>query len=67
MNHFKKTPREIPGGKDGQTLFHRIYPPTAMGLTSKTAVNWHLKINDIVKNVGLAKGYCITISMQKLA
>ena len=67
MNHFKKTPRQMSGGKDGQTLFHRIYPATAMGLTSKTAVNWQLKINDIVKNVGLAKGFCITISMQKLA
>ena len=34
-------------GKYGQTLLHRILPATAMGLTSKTAVNWHLKVKDI--------------------
>ena len=27
------------GGKDGQTLFHRILPATAGGLASTTAVN----------------------------
>ena len=53
------------GGKDGQTLFHRILPATAMGLTSKTAVNWHLKVKDIEYNVGLTKNYCITVSTQK--
>ena len=31
------------GGKDGQTLFHRILLATARGLTSTTAVDWHLK------------------------
>ena len=36
-------------GKDGQTLFYRILPATAMGLTSKTAVNWHLKVVDIIE------------------
>ena len=41
------------GGKDGQTLFHRILPAIASGLTSKTAVNWHLKVKDIEHNVGL--------------
>ena len=55
------------GGKDGQTLFDRIYPATAMGLISKTAVNWHLRINNIVYNLGLAKGYSITVSMQKIS
>ena len=55
------------GGKDGQTLFHRILPATAMGLTSKTAVNWHLKVKDIEYNVGLTKNYCITVSMQKIS
>ena len=45
------------GGNDGQTLFHRILPATAMGLTSKTAVNWHLKVKDIENNVGLTTGY----------
>ena len=33
--------------KDGQTLFHRILPATAMGFTSKTKVKWHLKVKDI--------------------
>ena len=37
-------------GKDGQTLFHRILPATAGGLT---AVNWHFNVNDIEYNVGL--------------
>ena len=55
------------GGKDGQTLFHRILPATATGLTSKTAVNWHLKVKDIEYNVGLTKNYCITVSMQKIS
>ena len=43
------------GGKDGQTLFHRILPATAIGLTGKNAVNWHLKVKDIEYNVGLTK------------
>ena len=38
-----------------------------MGLTSKTAVNWHLKVKDIEYNVGLTKNYCITVSMQKIS
>ena len=54
------------GGKDGQILFCRILPATTSGLTSKTAVNWHLKDLDIECNVGLTKGYCITVSMQKI-
>ena len=54
------------GGKDRQTLFQRIIPATPMGLTSKTAVNWHLKVKDIECNVGLTKSYCITVSMQKI-
>ena len=55
------------GGKDRQTLFQRIIPATPMGLTSKTAVNWHLKVKDIEYNVGLTKSYCITVSMQKIS
>ena len=55
------------GGKDGQTLFHRILPATARGLTSKTAVNWHLKVKDVVYNVSLTKNYCIRVSMQKIS
>ena len=57
----------MPGDKDGQTLFYRILPATAMGLTSKTAVNWHLKVKNIEYNVGLTKSYCITVSMQKIS
>ena len=57
----------MPGGKDGQNLFHRIPPTTTRGLTSKTAVNWHLKVKDIEHNVGLTKNYCIRVSMQKIS
>ena len=53
--------------KDGQTLFHRILPATVRGLTSKTAVNWHLKVKDIEYNVDLTKNYCITVSMRKIS
>ena len=38
-----------------------------MGLTSKTAVNWHLKVKDMEYNVGLTKSYCIAVSMQKIS
>ena len=55
------------GSKDGQTLFHWIITAKAMGLTSKTAVNWHLKVKDIEYNVDLTKNYCITISKQKIS
>ena len=55
------------GGKDGKTLFIRILPATTRGLTSKTAVNWHLKVKDIKYNVGLTQNYCITVSMQKIS
>ena len=53
------------GGKDGQNLFHRILPATARVLTSTTAVDWHLKVKDKKCDVGLAKNYYITVSMQK--
>ena len=53
-------------GKDGQTLFHRILPATARGLTSTAAVDWHLKIKNKKCGVGLIKNYCITVSMQKI-
>ena len=36
-----------------------------MGLTSKAAVNWHLKFEDL-EYVGLTKGYCIIVNMQKI-
>ena len=45
------------GGKDGESLLH------IMGLTSKTAVNWHLKVKDIEYRVALTKSYGITGSM----
>ena len=44
---MKKTTRQMWGRKGGQTLFHRIFPATARGLTSTTAVDWHLKVKDI--------------------
>ena len=50
-----------------ETLFHRIHPATARGLTSKTVVNWHLKVKYIEYNVGLTKNYCIVVSMQKIS
>ena len=55
------------GGKDGQSLFHRILPVTARNLASKTAVNWHLKVKDIEHNVDLIKTYCITVNMLKIS
>ena len=54
-------------GKDEQTQFHRALPATASGLTSKTAVNCHLKVKDTGYNVGLAKSCCITVTMQKIS
>ena len=56
---------QMSGSKDGQILFHGILLATARGLASKTAINWHLKVKDIVYNAGLTKNYCITISIQK--
>ena len=55
------------GCKDGQTRFHRILPAIARCLTSKTAVNWYLKVKDIEYNVAFTKNYCITVSMQKIS
>ena len=55
------------GGKNGQAEFHRILPVTAIGLTSKTAVNRHLKVKDIQYNAGLTRSYCIIVSMQKIS
>ena len=55
------------GEKDGQTLFHRILPATARGLTSTTAVDWHLKVKNKKRDVGLIKNYCITVIMQKIS
>ena len=55
------------GGKDGQTIFHRIPQATARGLTSTIAVYWHLKAKSEKCNVGLTKNYCIKVSMQKIS
>ena len=43
------------GGKDGQTLFHRILPAIARSLTSTNAVDWHLKVKDIEYDVDVTK------------
>ena len=56
---------QMPGSKDGQTLFHGILPATARGLAKKTAINWHLKVKNIEYNVGLTNNQYITVSMQK--
>ena len=32
--------------KDGQNLLPRIFPANVGRLTSTTAVDWHLKVND---------------------
>ena len=55
------------GGKDEQTLFHRILQATASGLTSTTAVDLHLKVKNKKCDVGLIKKYRITIIMQKIS
>ena len=55
------------GGKDGQTLIHRVFPAIARGLTSPTAVDWHLKVKNKICDVDLIKNYCITVSMQKIS
>ena len=57
----------MPGRKDRQTPFHRILPATARGLTSTTAVDWHLKVKNKKCDVGLIKNYCIAVSMQKIS
>ena len=67
MSNSIKTLRQMLGGKDGQTLFHRIIPATTRGLTSTTAVDWNLKVKNKKCNVGLIKYYCITVSMQKIS
>ena len=64
-NFFPKTP--APSHKDGQTLFHKILLATSGGLTRTTAVEWHLKVNDIEQDVDLTKNYCIKVSMQKIS
>ena len=64
-SNSNKTLWLMSGGKDRQTLIHRILPVTARGLTSTTAVDWHLKVKDKKCDVGLIKNYCITVSMQK--
>ena len=52
---------------DRQTLHYRTVPATARGPTSKTAVDWHLKVKDIEYDVGLTKNYCLTVIMQKIS
>ena len=44
-------------GKDGHTLFHKILPAIARGLTTTTEVDWHLKAKFKKYNVGLIKNY----------
>ena len=55
------------GLKDGQTLIHMTLLAIAMGQTSTTTIDWHLKVKDIACNVDLPQNYCIIISMQKIS
>ena len=55
-------------GKDGQTLFHRVLPATARGLTSTIEVDWQLKVKDIEYDVDLTKIIASkSASMQKIS
>ena len=45
------------GRKDGETLFHRTLPATAMSPTSTTAVDLRFKVEDIEYDLGLTKNY----------
>ena len=54
------------GQKDGKTIFYRTPTATAWGPTSKTAVDWHLKVKNTESDVGLTKNYCTTVSLQKI-
>ena len=47
MIQFQETPAQTTGWKHGKTIFHRTLLTTAGGPTSKTAVDWHLKVKDI--------------------
>ena len=53
--------------KNGQTLFHRILPATAEGLTSTTAIDWHLKVKDIDYNVFLTQNIVSQSTCKKSA
>ena len=44
MIQFQETPAQTTGWKHGKTIFHRTLLTTAGGPTSKTAVDWHLKV-----------------------
>ena len=48
-------------------LCHGSLLATASGLTSTTAVDWHLKVKDIEYDPGLIKKYCLTVSKQKIS
>ena len=53
------------GGKDQKTLVHRVLTATAGCLASATAVDWHLKVEDIEYDVCLTKHYCITLVLHQ--
>ena len=67
MNQFQEKTQTDIRRQRWTEPFHRILPATARGLTSKTVVNWHLKVKDIEYNVGLTKDYCTTVSKQKIS
>ena len=63
-------PRKHPDRQhEGRTdiLFQRVLPATAGSLTSKTEVDWYLKVKDVRYDVGLTKNYCINSAYKKSA
>ena len=66
-SNSKKKSWQMPGGKDWQTLFHRVLPATTRELTTTTTIDWHLNVKDKKCDLGLIKNYCITVSMQKFS
>ena len=63
MIQCQESHQQTAGWKHGQTLFCGTLPTTASGLTSTTAVDYHLKVKDIEYDVGLTKNYCLTINI----
>ena len=59
-----RTDRRTEGWTDPLLLDPSSY---CQGSTSKTAVDWHLKVKDTEYDVDLTKNYCITVNMQKIS
>ena len=66
-SNSKKTPGQTAGRKDGESLFHRILLANAGGLTSTTAVDWHLEVKDIDYDIGLKKNIVSQSACKKIS